>query len=114
MRFKKSSELPGAGRTRAWHHHGSHTPTSPGAILLGKMAYSPKQIRRQCRLSNCVPSGAIYLACKEFSQILVQPARRFQNYHLMLKQQAARTTSLTVHPVHITYRKVMKSNVSQL
>ena len=48
MRFKKSPQLPGAGRTRAWHHHGSHTPTSPGAILLGKMAYHTKQIRRQC------------------------------------------------------------------
>ena len=48
MRFKKRSQLPGAGRTRAWHHHGSHTPTSPGAILLGKMAYPPKQIRREC------------------------------------------------------------------
>ena len=48
MRFKKSSELPGAGRRRAWHHHGSHTSTSPGAILLGKMAYPPKQIRREC------------------------------------------------------------------
>ena len=34
MRFKKSPQLPGAGRTRAWHHHGSHTPTSPRAILL--------------------------------------------------------------------------------
>ena len=32
MRFKKSPQLPGAGRTRAWHYHGSHTPTSPGAI----------------------------------------------------------------------------------
>ena len=31
MRFKKSPQLPGAGRTRAWHHHKSHTPTSPGA-----------------------------------------------------------------------------------
>ena len=39
MRFKKSSELPGAE---------SHMPTSPGAILLGKMAYPPKQIRREC------------------------------------------------------------------
>ena len=41
MRFRKSPQLPGAGRTREWHHHGSHTPTSPGAILpskLGKMA----------------------------------------------------------------------------
>ena len=35
MRFKKSPHLkiPGAVRTRAWHHHGSHMPTSPGAIL---------------------------------------------------------------------------------
>jgi hypothetical protein len=48
MRFKKSSELPGAGRTRAWHHHGSHTPTSPGTILVDKMAYHTKQIHWQC------------------------------------------------------------------
>ena len=39
MRFKKRPQLPGAGRARAGHHHGSHTPTSPGAILLGTMAY---------------------------------------------------------------------------
>ena len=49
MRFKKWPQLPGAGRTRAGHHHGSHTPTSPEAVLLGKMAYHTKQIRRQCR-----------------------------------------------------------------
>ena len=48
MRFKKSPQLPGAGRTRAGHHQGSHTPTSPKAVLLGKMAYHTKQIRRQC------------------------------------------------------------------
>ena len=48
MRFKKRPQLPGAGRTRAGHHHGSHTPTSPGTILLGKMAYHSKQIRREC------------------------------------------------------------------
>ena len=36
MRFKKSPQLPGAGRTRAWHHHESHTPISPGSILLCK------------------------------------------------------------------------------
>ena len=48
MRFKKRPQLPGAGSARAGHHHGSHTPTSPGAILLGKMAYPTKQIRRQC------------------------------------------------------------------
>ena len=48
MRFKKSPQLPGAGRTRAWHHHGSHTPTSSGAVLLGKKAYHTKQICREC------------------------------------------------------------------
>ena len=33
MRFKKSPQLPGAGRTRAWHHHGSHThQTNPPAV----------------------------------------------------------------------------------
>ena len=48
MRFKKRPQLPGAGRTRAGYHHGSHTPTSPGTILLGKMAYHTKQIRREC------------------------------------------------------------------
>ena len=49
MRFKKSPQLPGAGRTRAWYHHGSHTPTSPWAILLSKMACQPKHIGRQCK-----------------------------------------------------------------
>ena len=44
MRFKKRTQLPRAGRTRAGHHHGSHTPTSPGAILLSKMACQPKML----------------------------------------------------------------------
>ena len=48
MRFKKWPQLPGAGRIRAGHQHGSHTPTSPEAVLLGKMAYHTKQIHRQC------------------------------------------------------------------
>ena len=50
MRFTKRPQLPGAGRGRgrAGHHHGSQTPTSPNAILLGKMAYPTKKIRRQC------------------------------------------------------------------
>ena len=48
MRFKKCPQLPGAGRTRVGHHHGNHTPTSPEAVLLGKMACHTKQIRRQC------------------------------------------------------------------
>ena len=42
IRFKKWPQLPGAGRTRAGHHHGSHTATSPEAVLLGKMAYHTK------------------------------------------------------------------------
>ena len=33
MRFKKRPQLPGGGRTRVWHHHGSDTPTSARAIL---------------------------------------------------------------------------------
>ena len=44
MKFKKSPQLTGAGRTRVCHHHGSHTPTSPGAILLSKMACQPKHL----------------------------------------------------------------------
>ena len=50
MRFKKSPLLPGAGRTGVGHGHGRHMPTSPEAVLLGKMAYRTKQIRRQCML----------------------------------------------------------------
>ena len=49
MRFKKSPQLPGARRTWAGHHHGSHTPTSTGAILLSKMACQPKHFGRQCK-----------------------------------------------------------------
>ena len=48
MRFKVSPQLPGAERTRAWHHHGSHRPTSPRAILLGKMPCHTKHFYRQC------------------------------------------------------------------
>ena len=43
MRIKNGPQLPGAGRTRAGHHHGSHTPTSPGTILLGKMPITPNK-----------------------------------------------------------------------
>jgi hypothetical protein len=56
MRFKYGPQLPGAGRKRAGHHHGSHTPTSPGTISLGKMAYHTKQIRREC--INAVSTAA--------------------------------------------------------
>ena len=43
MRIKNGPQLPGAGRTRAGHHHGSHTPTYPGTILLGKMPITPNK-----------------------------------------------------------------------
>ena len=50
MRFKNRPQLPGPGRTRAGHHHGSHTPTSPEAVLLGKMDCQPKHFGRQCTI----------------------------------------------------------------
>ena len=40
MRFKKSPQVPGAGSARAWHHHGSDTPTFPRAIYVLKSANS--------------------------------------------------------------------------
>ena len=43
MRFKKRPQLPGAERTRAGHYHRSHTPTSPGAILLVKWPITPNK-----------------------------------------------------------------------
>ena len=57
MRFKKRPHLPGAERTRAWHYHGSHTSTSPGTILLGKMA-SSKMVP-----SHQTNPPAVYDAC---------------------------------------------------
>ena len=57
MRFKKWPQLPGAGRIRAGHPHGSHTPTSPEAILLGKMAHHTKQIQRECICINLLLSS---------------------------------------------------------
>ena len=48
MRFKKRSQLPGAGGTRAGHHHGSHTPTSPEAVLLHKQATLGKHFEPEC------------------------------------------------------------------
>ena len=38
MRFKKTPQYPGGGRTGAWHYHGSDTPTSPRAIYVLKSA----------------------------------------------------------------------------
>ena len=41
MRFIKRPQLPGAERTKAFHHHGSDMPTSPRAILVLKSAKDP-------------------------------------------------------------------------
>ena len=38
MRFKKIPQHPGALSTRAWHNHGSDTPTSPRVIYVLKSA----------------------------------------------------------------------------
>ena len=43
MRFKERPQLPGAGRARAGHHHGSHKPTSSMAILLVKWPITPNK-----------------------------------------------------------------------
>ena len=59
MRFKKRPKLPGAGRTRAGHHNGSQTTTSPEAVLLGKMAYHTKQIHRQCSNEKSIHNKVI-------------------------------------------------------
>ena len=61
MRFEKSPQLPGAGRARVWHHHRSQSPTSRGAILLGKMAYPPKQIRRECSAQHVTLYSLLYV-----------------------------------------------------
>ena len=64
MRFEKWPQLPGAGRTRAGHHHGSHTPISPEAILLGKMDHHTKQIRRECKQTKSAKNDfKHYLRC---------------------------------------------------
>ena len=70
MRFKKSPQLPGAGRTRAGHHHGSHTPTSPGAILLSKMACQPKHFGRQC-MTNFLGQFSYVWGVKKNKKILL-------------------------------------------
>ena len=50
MRFKNTPQLPGAGRARAWHDHGSDTHTSPRAIyvlksLNGGLFYTPLYVK---------------------------------------------------------------------
>ena len=67
MRFKKSPQLPGAGRTRAWHYHGSHTPTSPGAILQVKWPVNPNILAASavlpgfCKIECTAPAAPLQL-----------------------------------------------------
>ena len=74
MRIKKSPQLPGAGRTWAGHHHGSHMPTSTGTILLSKMACQPKHFGRQCNgviKKNVLNSGLkAERICNKFESLL--------------------------------------------
>ena len=87
MRFKVSPQLPGAGRTRAGHHHGSHTPTSPEVILLGKMAHHTKQIRRECYQIYQYFSW-LYFLCRIISIILffiISNSTRFSCFIYPLK-----------------------------
>ena len=53
MRLKKSLRLPGAGRTRAWHYHGSHTSTSPRVILLHSYYMSTQTFPPPVYQKNC-------------------------------------------------------------
>ena len=87
MRFKKLPQLPGAGRTRAGHHHGSHTPTSPEAVLLGKMAHHTKQIRRECILLEIVyliiKPSYFFLDKHCTSNLIVQFTLKCKCYYLL-------------------------------
>ena len=64
MRFKNSPQLPGAGRTRAWHHHGSDTPTSPRLIYVLKSAngglfYTPLYVGSNLPAKRRRPSSEV-------------------------------------------------------
>ena len=56
----KKSSVTWSWKNKGVEDHGSDTPPSPGAILLGKMAYHTKQIRRQCiELADIIWGNAI-------------------------------------------------------
>ena len=85
MRFKKSPQLPGAGRTWAGHHHGSHTPTSTGAILLskmGKMACQPKHFGCQCtNKKDAIKKWKVHIQWNTWKQEIDNPLDNPQCYH---------------------------------
>ena len=53
MRFKNGPQLPGAGRTRVGHHHGSDTPTSARAVLLHKDQKGPNILTGSVGAKHC-------------------------------------------------------------
>ena len=60
MRFRNEPQLPGAGRTRAEHHHRSDTSTSPRAIYVLKSAKCNEIMPSvQCTIATHLRAAAI-------------------------------------------------------
>ena len=68
--MKKSPQLPGAGRARAWHYHGSDMPTSPRAIYVLKSGGS---VITQEKKKNKMVGDLWDLPAKKFSQSSLIP-----------------------------------------
>ena len=82
MRFKIRPQLPGAGRTRVGHHHGSHTPTSPEAILPHQT--NPPGV--YCfHKSNNVHCGKAIIACTHETSELANYSTRHGNQASLTK-----------------------------
>ena len=84
MRFKRWPQLPGAERTRVGHHHGSHTPTSPEAVLLGKMACQTKHFGRQCKSLGFTLKSIRFLFAKPRIDIYNRKAKIWPKYYFLL------------------------------
>ena len=80
MRFKNRPQLPGAGRTRAGHHHGSDTPTSPKAIYVLKSA----------KCNEIMPS--VYLVKDYNATLIFFPAWTVGKRHLILENSIGTMT----------------------
>ena len=120
MRFKNGPQLPGAGRTRAGHHHGSHTPTSPGAILLSKMACQPKHIGRQCKLKifskscrfNCNLIKIVVPLChgqKRLRSVSVIFQSNCEWVHILISANRRSIVCIKVHILTRNYKSSSKS-----
>ena len=84
MRFKNSPQLPGAGWTRAWHHHGSDTPTYPRTIYVlksvnGGLLYTPLYFFRiGCKRVR----GGLVLGVSQHSQTFTLTDRPLEQSYL--------------------------------